>query len=155
MWPHRIQNHNACSNILATSLKSYLLNIRCTYRSGCICNNSLNQNKASDLMQPSLCISLKFTFSFSRTCACFLPPFHCSPRDSHHIAGSCACRCGREAKDGDTFPCCQEAPPHPVLCLPSHTLPATSCVCHTARNGKKRLPHAVLMWQIKKTTTYI
>ncbi len=92
-----------------------------------------------DLMRPSFCIfdfaSSKFKFTFTNTCACSLPhishlfpPFRCSPRGSRHIAGSCGCRCGREAKDGDSFLCCQRALPHPVLRLPSHALPATSCI---------------------------
>lgn len=57
----------------------------------------------------------------------FSPPQPPSLPSAVHIAGSCGCRCGMEAKDGDSFLCCQRALPHPVLCLPSHDPPATSC----------------------------
>lgn len=66
-----------------------------------------------------------------------LPPsltsFRCSPQESRHTVGSCGCRCGGKAKDGNSFLCCQRALPHPVLCLPSHALPATSCVLDCPR----------------------
>lgn len=87
-------------------------------------------------MRPSLCVfdfaASKFKSSFANTCARRLPQTsHLSPslpRGSRHIAGSCGCRCGRGAKDGDSFLCCQRALTHPVLWLPLLALPATSCI---------------------------
>lgn len=142
---------------LISDAPSYLVAFKHT------CNKGYYQIEA--LMQPSLCLSLKFKSFFFHKHLRLIPPSHFSClsllstvlcQTASTLQAAVAAGVGVEQKMAIVFSAVKRALPHPVLRLPSHAPPATSCVldCQKWKQTSASFTANVALYE-KTTQPYI